>query len=249
MSATKTTRTLLAALLASTTATPVAARDSPPASKLLECSIAFHDPNAMWQKGAFKLVDVSSQPDGTIGRRTILRINNATGRFGIETHVDGHVVTTTVTGDKVEEVRLDGLANYTEEEAKRFQLAPEQLLSRRNFFLYLLGLPMKLQDAGTRLDPRVNEVTFSGQTAYELRVTYDVAVGSDTWYFYLDPKTCALIGHRFHHDEAADDGEYTVFSGQIAGEGLRLPRVRKWYRNRDKQWFITHTIESIAGLP
>ena len=112
-------------------------------------------------------------------------------------------------------------------------------------FLYLYGLPMKLRDPGTRLDPRVKETSFQGKPAYELRVTYDKSVGTDTWYFYLDRKTCALIGHRFHHDEAAGDGEYTVLSDEISGEGLTLPRVRKWYRNQGNEFFITHTILSI----
>ena len=243
------TRLALSALLLNAIATSALLGEPPPASELLSCSIGYHDPRAVWQKGAFTIVDVSTKPDGTVGRRTVVRLHNALGRFDIETHVDGRVVTATVTGDKVESIRLDGRSNYSVEEAKHFQLSPDQLLTRRNFFLYLLGLPMKLQDPGTHLDPRVTEVHFAGQPSYQLRVTYDVAVGRDTWYFFLDPKTCALTGHRFHHNEAMGDGEYAVLSGETVGEGLRLPRVRKWYRNQDDQWFITHTIESIEGLP
>ncbi|HEY7862744.1 MAG TPA: hypothetical protein VIE39_03740, partial [Thermoanaerobaculia bacterium] len=78
-------------------------------------------------------------------------------------------------------------------------------------------------------------------------VTYDGTVGTDRWFFYLDPETCALLGHRFFHDEAARDGEYTVLSGEIEGQGLRLPRVRKWYTNKDAEWIITHTVESIEA--
>ena len=129
----------------------------------------------------------------------------------------------------------------------RHRLAPAQVLTKRNFHVYLWGLPMKLRDPGTRLDPAVKDTRFGGKPALQLRVTYDERVGRDTWYFYLDPKTHALLGHRFHHDESKGDGEYTVFSGEVSGAGLRLPQVRKWYRNQGGAHFITHTIESITA--
>jgi hypothetical protein len=106
---------------------------------------------------------------------------------------------------------------------------------------------MKLRDHGTRLDPHVVETHFAGRSVYQLRVTYDAGVGTDTWYFYLDRETCALIGHRFYHDESARDGEYAVLSEEISGQGLRLPRVRQWYTNKDDQPVITHTILSIVA--
>ena len=82
---------------------------------------------------------------------------------------------------------------------------------------------------------------------YELRVTYDEKVGRDTWYFYLDRETCALVGHRFYHDESKGDGEYAVLSEEVRGEGLTLPRIRKWYRNQGDVLFITHTVLSIRA--
>jgi uncharacterized protein DUF6503 len=222
--------------------------DPRPASDLLTRSIAYHDPEGKWQQGAFRITDISSRPDGTIGRRTILRIDNARGRFDMETRLDGRVVTATINGDSVETVRLDGRSQFSQEEVQRYQLTPAEVLTKRNFFLYLLGLPMKLRDPGTRLDPVAKETNFQGVAVYELRVTYEEGVGKDTWYFYLDSTTCALVGHRFYHNETAGDGEYAVLSEEITGQGLRLPRVRKWHRNQDGEWFITHTIERIEGL-
>ena len=238
---------LLTAFLVAEPSASVANVTLPAASELLNCSIAYHDPGGRWQEGAFKIIDVSSRPDGTVGRRTILRLDNARGRTDMESHLDGHTATASIVGEAVQDVRLDDRSDFSPEDARRFHLTPAQLLSRRNFFLYLLGLPMKLRDPGTVLDPLPKAAVFEGSPVHELRVTYEQGVGSDTWYFYLDPKTCALVGHRFYHDEAAGDGEYTVLSGEVAGQGLRLPRLRKWHRNRDGEWFITHTIESIEA--
>ncbi len=215
------------------------------ATDLLKCSIAYHDPQRLWGRGAFKITDESTRPDGT-GRRTVLHFYNGRSRFEMESTIDGHALTIVVENN-IADVRLDGRSDLSSDELERYQLTPALVLARRNFWLYLYGLPMKLTDPGTRLDPKVKETVFQGRSVYELRVTYDESVGSDTWYFYLDRETCALVGHRFHHDESTLDGEYTVLSDEISGQGLRLPRVRKWHRNQDNELFITHTILSILA--
>ena len=164
----------------------------------------------------------------------------------MESTIDGRALTLVVENDKAE-ARLDGRADLSSDELERYRLTPAQILTQRNMQLYLNGLPMKLKDPGTRLDPKVKEALFQGRAVHELRVTYDRNVGSDSWYFYLDRATCALVGQRFYHDEAAGDGEYTVFSEEVSGGDLRLPRVRKWYRNQGNELFITHTILSIVA--
>jgi len=215
------------------------------ASDLLNRSIAYHDPNGVWGRGAFEITELTSQPDGT-RRRNVLRFDNARSRFELESTVDGRPLTLSVENDKVE-VRLDGRSDLSDDERERYRLKPEEVLSRRNMNLYLWGLPMKLKDPGTRLDPKVRERDFQGRAVYELRVTYDAGVGSDIWYFYLDLETCALVGHRYYHNESKGDGEYGVLSEEVSGQGLRLPRVRKWYRNQGNELFITHTVQSIAA--
>ena len=215
------------------------------AKKLLDRSIAYHDPHGRWERGAFEITEFASRPDGT-GRRNILRIDNARSRFELDSTVDGRALALVVENDTVV-ARLDGKSNLSAVELERYRLKPAQVLSRRNRELYLWGLPMKLKDPGTRLDPGVKETHLEGRAVYQLRVTYDAGVGSDTWYFFLDRDTCALVGHRFHHDESAGDGEYAVLSEEISGQGLRLPRVRKWYTNKDNEPVITHTILSIIA--
>jgi len=215
------------------------------AKELLDCSIAYHDPYGSWERGAFAITEFASRPDGT-GHRNVLRFDNARSRFELDSSVDGRALTLVVENDMVV-ARLDGKANVSADELERHRLKPAQVLSRRNRDLYLWGLPMKLRDPGTRLDPRVKETHFEGRTVYQLRVTYDARVGSDVWYFFLDRETCALVGHRFHHDESAGDGEYAVLSEEVSGQGLRLPRVRRWYTNKDKEPVITHTILSVVA--
>lgn len=215
------------------------------AKDLLDRSIAYHDPQGSWPRGAFEIAEVASRPDGA-SHRNVLRFDNRRNRFELHSSVDGRALTLVVQDDRVV-ARLDRKANLSADELERYRLKPAQILSRRNRDLYLWGLPMKLRDPGTRLDPGVEETHFAGRAVYQLRVTYDASVGSDTWYFFLDRETSALVGHRFHHDESAADGEYAVFSEEISGQGLRLPRVRRWYRNKGDGPVITHSVLSIAA--
>jgi len=104
---------------------------------------------------------------------------------------------------------------------------------------------MKLRDAGTRLEGEPFETDFQGRTVLAQRVTYDAEVGSDTWHFYFDPESARLVGCRFNHDEASNDGEYMVFEGEIESQGMRLPRVRSWYVNRDDKFLGTDTLQSV----
>lgn len=107
---------------------------------------------------------------------------------------------------------------------------------------------LKLRDPGTRLDPVPERTVFADRDVWALRVTYDEPVGSDTWYVYLDPETAALVGYRFYHDEAVGDGEWIVVDGEAEDEGLRLPRVRRWYTNADDTYLATDTLEELEVL-
>lgn len=73
-------------------------------------------------------------------------------------------------------------------------------------------------------------------------------LGSDTWYFYLNRETPALVGYRFFHDEAKGDGEYILLDGEVADGGLRLPRQRAWYTNQERKHLGTDTLTRIEPL-
>jgi len=65
---------------------------------------------------------------------------------------------------------------------------------------------MKLRDEGMIVDPKVIRKNFMDKEYLTLKVTYDKAVGSDTWYFYFDPQTYAMEVYQFYHDESKNDG-------------------------------------------
>lgn len=205
------------------------------AQEMLERSMAYHDPGGVFDETAIQIELTESRPNGA-DRKTSIVIDNDNNRFSMKRKAEGNDATAIVThGDTVIEAGSD--ADDAHERARR----------TRNYYVYLYGLPMKLTDPGTILAPDAKQTEFMGHEAFELKVTYEEAVGGDTWYFYLDPESYALIGYRFYHDESKNDGEYITLEGEAKGAGLRLPKTRRWYRHQDESFLGEDTIVSIAS--
>lgn len=234
-----------ASQLAAGPATAPPAQD-PSAAELLDRSIAHHDPEGRWATGIFRLQIASTRPLAGPTFTTIV-VDNAAGRFSMERERRGRRIETTVSGDECW-TKLDGSSEYSAEDEQRFSLACDAMKRQRNYHLFLYGLPMKLRDAGVRLEPAAQRVQFEGREVWQLRVTYDPEVGTDTWYFFLDLQSAALVGYRFNHDEAANDGETIVLDREIEGGGLRLPKARAWTRNADGELLGTDVLQSIEWL-
>ncbi len=218
-----------------------------PAKELLDRSIAYHDPQGIWMKSSHRLLLSETRPNGTV-RKTTIVIDNREGSFRMTRSVtDGPDTEIYVKGDTVE-AKLMGSTEFSSEAAEENRLTPEAAIRTRNYYLYLYGLPMKLLDPGTRLDPKTRRASFLGKDVLELKVTYDEDVGKDTWYFYFEPKTTSLVGYRFYHDEEKNDGEYITLEEEIRSGEIRLPRIRKWYTNDENKHLGTDKIESVEEL-
>jgi len=226
-------------------AAPGAAAAGSEAEALLAAAIAHHDPQGVWRSGAWRVELEESRPDGP-SRTTRIEIDNRRGRFSFESRRDGALLEGSLGPDGCA-LRLDGAADFPEALAEKHRHTCEQLGSRRNYYVYLYGLPMKLRDPGTRLDPEVEETRFQGRPVRALRVSYEPGVGGDTWYFYFDAGA-RLVGYRFFHDEAKGDGEYIVLEGESDGGGLRLPRSRTWYTNAEDRLLGTDAIVALTPL-
>lgn len=201
-----------------------------PAEALIARSIAYHDPSNAWPEFEGTLSLEELRPDGS-GRTAEVALDVPSSGFEYRATMDGLAVVKTV-ADGVCAATVDG-ATPSAEEVERLRLGCDQLERSRNYYLYLWGLPMKLRDPGTILDESVAETDFQGQSVLSVRATYDPSVGSDTWYFYFEPATAALVGYRFFHDESAGDGEYIVLEDVVPVGSMRLPARRSWFVNAD----------------
>ncbi|MDY7094689.1 MAG: DUF6503 family protein [Acidobacteriota bacterium] len=236
---------LIAIVLLVTVIVGASARAEPPTpQELLDRSIVYHDPDGRFLTESHRLVFAESRPNGP-DRRTEALIDVAGERFEIVRRGE-HTVAGVWAPDTCE-MTLDGRSEVTAAEREEHHPTCERLTLLRNYYTYLWGLPMKLRDPGTQLG-RVTATTLKGPGSapalpvYDLRVTYEEEVGGDIWYFYFDRETYALVGYRFYHDEAKNDGEVIYLDGEVAAVGLRLPKARTWYTHEDDKLLGTDTL-------
>lgn len=220
---------LVGAALAS--AGPLAAQAPISASDLLNLAIRYHDPSGEWASFAHALAFEERRPGG-VARETRVGLDVPAGRFVYEIEDEGTRITKSVDDDDCT-VAVDGSSRVTDAEVERYGLECASILRSRNYYLYLWGLPMKVRDPGTLVDPEVRMTTFLDDEVLALRVTYEASVGSDTWYFYFEPDTYRMTGYRFYHDEGANDGEYIVLDGEYRLGSMLIPRSRSWYTNAE----------------
>lgn len=200
---------------------------------LLERSIQYHDPKGQWGKTPLILKLKETRPSGT-DRNTTITIDLAKSTFRLDQMRDGNQLVYNVVNNNCT-FQLNGKEDISKEDQEKFRLNCERAKSMRDYYTYLWGLPMKLTDAGTILQEAKMD-TFMEREAYSLKVTYSPEVGADIWYFYFDPASYALIGYRFYHDEAANDGEYITLEGEEKIQRFRLPKERKWYMHQDEKY-------------
>ncbi|MCG8469840.1 MAG: DUF6503 family protein, partial [Gemmatimonadetes bacterium] len=189
-----------------------------PAGSLVARSIEFHDPNGIWGSRPIELDWAGTNGAGE--ERVAVRV--AFGADQADFTLSGRYAGSAIEYETSAEswsATVDGEADMSEETRERMRLHREDGYFWRSYYGFLAGLPMKILDPGTILDPDVTETTFMDRLVHAVRVTYEPDVGGDIWYFYFDPETAELVGSRFYHDESANDGEYLIFEGLTEAEG------------------------------
>lgn len=200
------------------------------AQQLLMQSIKFHDPDGKWDKFSGTLKLQGERPDGTT-KVTQVFMNNYLGLFVMQRTQDSLKLEQGVKKDSCF-AKINASGEVNDSLQKKYRLDCNRTKLMRDYYGYLYGLPMKLKDKGTQIDEKIKRVKFQGKEYLSIKVTYEAKVGDDTWYFYFNPKTYALEGYRFYHDETKNDGEYITLEGLETVEGIKIPKTRAWYINK-----------------
>ncbi len=215
------------------------------AEALLDRSIEFHDPEGSWGRDIVRLAWNGTGAEGEERSVFEIAVFPDGGTFEMSGRYRGSAIEYATAGETMT-VSVDGSAEVDDETRESLRLARDGGMFWRDYYSYLAGLPMKLRDPGAIVDPEPISTEFMGRAVDAIRVTYDPEVGGDTWYFYFDPDSAELVGCRFYHDEAANDGEYIVFDDLIEADGLRIPQRRRWYVNADDAFLGEDVIESLT---
>ena len=204
------------------------------ASEVLNKAIQFHDPSGVWQtfKGDFT-VEMTS-PNRPV-RTSKISLDFGQELFDLQVKRGEENYRYWLSKNTCI-LSYDGDTEFSEEIKKEYRLTCERANMMKNYYTYLYGLPMKLKDPGTQLHPEVQKKRFKGKEYLVLKVDYAQEVGEDTWYFYFDPKTFAMEVYQFYHDETKNDGEYILLSGLEKVQGIKMPKKRDWYYNKDDKF-------------
>lgn len=214
--------------------------------ELLDKAISYHDPSDSWSSFKGNLGVTMSTPDGK-ERISDIVLNLPGEHFQLISEKDGVVLKQVLKKGECK-LMLNGSATVSEEDKKKHRLTCERANMYKNYYTYLYGLPMKLKDPGTIIDPNVQKKTFKGKEYLVLKATYEKEVGSDIWYFYFDPKTFAMEVYQFFRDESKPDGEYILLSGEEEISGIKMPKTRAWYYNKDDKYLGTDVLTQTSSL-
>ncbi|NNE30264.1 MAG: hypothetical protein HKN16_11545 [Saprospiraceae bacterium] len=216
------------------------------AKELLEKSIAYHDRDGKLMNSDVKLSLNEPRPGGPdrVSEISFLPMKSA---FLLKRTAGEDVIRMEVIEGE-SSFTLNGSSDLSEEETKKFRLSKERVVMMRDYYHYLWFLPMKLNDPGTNLHPEVKPYDFFGTPSLQVKVSYSPEVGTDTWYFYFDPSTFAMVGYRFYKDESKNDGEYILLEGEVQNDGFRIPKTRKWYMHQDDKYLGMDELISIERI-
>ncbi|WP_162056285.1 DUF6503 family protein [Pontibacter pamirensis] len=208
-------------------------------SELLEKTLAYHDPENNWPELKTRLYLSSADTAGQENRFEI-ELDNSTGYFAHISRQDGKEAVKGIADGK-EFYLLDGKGDISAEDREKYGLTPDDLKWVHSFYGYLYGLPMKLTDEGVNVAEAANNEELEGKEYRVLEINYDDAVGSDNWFFYLNPESHAMEAYRFNHGEP-ESGEYILLEEEVMVDGIRMPKVRKWHWNKNNAYIGTDTI-------
>lgn len=209
--------------------------------QLLEKAIQYHDPSGNW--GTFNgTLNITMETPKNADRVSIIKINLPQEYFYLKATREEKTTEYTVEKENCS-IKYNGKANLSDEILKENNLSCERADLYKNYYTYLYGLPMKLKDKGTIIDPKVTKKTFKGKEYLVLKVTYTEKVGKDTWYFYFDPKTYAMEVYQFFKDESKNDGEYILLTEETVINNIKIPKKRAWYYNKDNGYLGTDILK------
>lgn len=233
---------ILAFILTSTSIT-IAQQISGP--QLLDKTIQYHDPQGHWPTFNDTLNITMTMPESN-ARTSQIVINLPKEYFSVTAKKDTVTTQYTIIKDSCT-ISLNGNKKLTNKQLKSNNLSCDRAMLYKNYYTYLYGLPMKLKDKGTIISPEAKTVNFKGKTYLQLQVNYNAEVGKDIWYFYFNPKTYAMEMYQFYKTDSigqvdTNTGEYIILNDIKTVNGIKIPKVRTWYYNKDDKYLATDNL-------
>jgi hypothetical protein len=191
--------------------------------ELIQKSIEFHDPNQAWPKLKATFTFTDSLPAPRESRSYTVSLENKLSKMVYRNQDLNYIVW------------------YDSVQVFNGEIENERAIRMRDYYTYLWGLPMKLNDPGTQIDQKVGKEELNGKDYLVTRVPYE----KDIWYFYIDPETFQMEAYKFYQDEPNQKGEIIYLAGIKEYKGLKIPANRSWYRTENDEFLGTDQLLGI----
>lgn len=204
------------------------------AREWVEASARYHDPEARWQAFAAEFTIKSTNPRG--------------GSYAYDIYLDRAQDTfrrsiTLAGAELVQVVGPNGCSatwpnpNASESDLRRFGVLEnpcDYILPRRNFYDFLMGIPMVALEEDTSVggrgstDFRQNPdlVDAFGVACVEIELIF--SAGGPRWFLYIEPTSYRLQAAKFIQDNGF--GEWLVYEADVAFKGFVLKQTQRWYK-------------------
>lgn len=215
---------------------------NPTSEEVLNKSIAYHDPEHKWNSfnSDFKVSMVS--PNKSV-RDSYISINLPQELFTLQYNKDSIQIAYKLFKENCN-IEINNKTVTDKTIFETYKISCDRGNTMKNYYTYLYGLPMKLKDEGTLIKPNVTQKTLNNKTYYVIEVHYQKAVGSDIWFFYFDKTTYAMEVYQFFKSDASgqlikDSGEYILLEDIEIINGIKMPKRRAWYYNKNNGYLGT----------
>lgn len=195
-----------------------ACNSAPSGKQILKRSIDFHDPNNRWNN-LKQNISINSDfiyPDTAL-YSLLIGLDNPNKRV---------LYSNTTLGQRVDFTDTTCVAIMGGKTC-------EQMAWTQNFYHFILGLPMTLQNDEGMVHDLVLDTTFHDTPSFRVAIDFE----KEKWHFYFAKSDYQLTGFAFNKNFEAKAEEIRT-EGLIEIDGMKLPKIRNW-------WITTNSLAPV----
>lgn len=204
------------------------------AKDLILHSIAYHDPSGNWMnfKSNIEIKTDLWKKEGGIEKstrtlffdRTQSVFKMSSSRDGIE--LKGEINRDTCYNQPLSEIPAEKVAKF------KSILGCQGITFYKDYFTYLIGLPMNLLDTQAIIDHTILERTYNDIKYDVVKVTYEPLDKNPPWYFYFNKKNHAFELCKFtSREDENKGGEYIIYNHKKNVQSIKLSGQQVWLYN------------------
>ncbi len=217
----------------------------------IEYSIKYHDPKNNWdtfssQVSSFSKVDRGGESLEESTRQ--FSFDNSTSYFGMSMDVQEFPLRIDISNDNCQTVWKK--KEITKEENNRYINDCKFGKNYRNYYRYLIGIPMVLKDDSAIVNPIVEEENINGKNYKKITVNYAPVNENPTWEFFIDPMNGKLVRSKFiryNEKNEITGGEILDYPEHKLIQGMQLRTKMLWYYLNEK-FLADESYDYLGGL-